>query len=462
MKNKGTWGLFLIVLALAIYAYFGEYKKSIDEQKNKEIETTLIQAKADQINTLTLQTSREQIILSRSTDGWSLESPIKDSADNEAVDEFVGSLTSEKYNDVVKEGEGIVWAEYGLDKPEGSITIKAQDGKESKISVSAKKNFEGNAFIRIEGENRVLVANSNWSTHIQKTAFDFRQKKILRQQASSIDSLQIKNRNGSVSLAMKDGKWIVPTQEKQLLDQNKIRDMLTALNETKAIQIVADSKPSETDLKKYNLDRPDVAITAQIKDKNWNLEIAKDKAGLVYAHTSEPQLLMKLDISAIDKFNQVSADSIRDRNFPFAWKSKAEIHFVEIQDPLKNSSYQFEKGTWKLIPENKEVEVQQDQFKAFFEKTQKLQADRFLSASATFKPDRHLRLKDSEGKIVLQMDWTPPQKMKKADKEINAHLVKTNLSDELMAVDETSIQQLGIVQLSQVKKKAESSTEPKK
>ena len=56
MKFKGTWVLFLVVLLLGAYAYFGEYKQEIDEQKKKEEETSLVTSKVDQISSIGLVT----------------------------------------------------------------------------------------------------------------------------------------------------------------------------------------------------------------------------------------------------------------------------------------------------------------------------------------------------------------------------------------------------------------------
>ncbi|MBL7670506.1 MAG: DUF4340 domain-containing protein [Bdellovibrionaceae bacterium] len=420
MKFKSTWILFLLVLLLGSYAYFGEYKKELDDQKKKEEETTLVNSKVDQISSLILLTAKEKIILARGPEGWKLEEPVKDWAESETVDSFVNGLVEEKYLEVAKEGDGINWADYGLDRPEAKLTLKSQGGQETLIEISGKKNFEGNALLRLNSQNKVLIANSSWIDRSTKAAFEFRQKNLLRPKAASIDKVTLKSAKNFVSLENKDGQWVLTGAPKKVLDQNKVRALVTSFNETKAVEILSEAKLSAADLKKYSLDRPQIEIEVDMKGKIWKGQISQDSAKLVYALTTEPQMLLKLDAAAFDKFQRVSVFNLRDHTIPFQ-VPQGDIKSLELLEGLKKT------------------EVPSDQIQDLVEKVRKTQVEGFVESAPNFKPASSLSLKDGSGKELFRLDWMAAKKTKIDGVEKNVNLARSSLSDEFLALSEGAI-----------------------
>lgn len=438
MKFKSTWILFLIVLLLASYAYFGEYKKDQEDQAKKEIETTLIKDKIDQINSLVLKTAKEKIEIIRSPDGWKLESPVKDWAESDTVDAFLNGLVTEKSLEVAKEGEGINWIDFGLEKPEAQMILKSQAGNETTIDISSKKNFEGNSILRLNGKNQVLVASSTWNTRATKTGFEFRQKNFLRTKASSIDKLKVKSNEGQIQIESKDGKWVLLGAPMRLLDQNKVREILASLNDSKAQEILVDSQPTSADLKKFSLDKPHIEIEIDLKGKIWKGQIAQNKEKMIYAVISEPPMLMKLDVGTFEKFQKISPFLLSDHSSPFQWP-KGDIKSIEFSGTLKKSRFEFDGALWKVVGDEKASTISPDQVKDFFEKIKKIQVQSFEPMAKNFKSENFIALKDTEGKEVFRLEWAAAKKFKIAGIERTLHLGKTNLSDELFTMEESSV-----------------------
>ena len=97
MKNRGSWILFLVVVLLSLYAYFGEYKGKETEKIAKEQKALILKdIKQDQINTIEINNLEQKISLSKNTEGWVLLSPTSDSADNAEIDSWLKQLVEEK------------------------------------------------------------------------------------------------------------------------------------------------------------------------------------------------------------------------------------------------------------------------------------------------------------------------------------------------------------------------------
>jgi hypothetical protein len=146
----------------------------------------------------------------------------------------------------------------------------------------------------------------------------------------------VKSAKNSVSLENKDGQWVLTGAPKKVLDQNKVRALVTSFNETKAVEILSEAKLSAADLKKYSLDHPQIEIEVDMKGKIWKGQISQDKAKLVYALTTEPQMLMKLDAAAFDKFQRVSVFDLRDHTIPFQ-VPQGDIKSLEFLEGLKKT-----------------------------------------------------------------------------------------------------------------------------
>src|SRR5690348_6889968 len=104
MKLKGRTILVLCLLLFGGYALYDFQQDKKKEEINME-EVRLLTVNFEQINFVEVQKDDSKIVLERSVDGWNLTSPIKDLADNSAVDDFIKNTVPERVIEVAKEGE---------------------------------------------------------------------------------------------------------------------------------------------------------------------------------------------------------------------------------------------------------------------------------------------------------------------------------------------------------------------
>lgn len=305
MKLKGRTILVLCLLLFGGYAFYDFQQDKKKEEKTME-EVRLLTVNFEQVNHVEIQKGESTIVLDRTVDGWELTAPLKDLADSSVVDDFIKNTVPERVIEVAKEGEGIDWAMYGLDKPLATITFKTSANTQNVFEVSEKRNFEENVFARRDKENKVLVVNSVWQTRANKTVLDFRDRRFLRNKIASVDEVKLKNAKGLLEIKRVDGQWIIPGKKDIKLDQNKVREVLTAIADARASEILEGNTKS-TGLK--NLFTMDLTLA----DKKWKAEVAQAKDKMIFANVSEPQFQLKMEAGALDRFINMMVEDLKEQ-----------------------------------------------------------------------------------------------------------------------------------------------------
>lgn len=302
MKLKGRSLLVIALLIFGGYAVFDFLKEK--KRENEFIDQAkLMTINKDQIDSVIIEKGSEKITLKRNIQGWSLETPLKDFADNDVVEDFIKSMASEKINDVAKEGSDIDWSLFGLDKPMGRIQISNSAGQKWSIEVSEKRNFEENPFVRRNSEQKVLIVNQKWQQRLQNTAMDFRERHVLRHKMGAIDSFKLSKPHEKLEFILKDGKWSVSTFQDIPLDQNKVRELLQTLADAKAAEYMNSAIPGLKSL---------VTIELKMADKIWVAELVQAQDFKIYAKVSNPKFYLKLEPGALDKWVQLKIDDLKE------------------------------------------------------------------------------------------------------------------------------------------------------
>lgn len=300
MKLKGRT---ILVLALLVFGGYAIYEYLHD--KNIEVKTAeesrILTVNADQVDSIMIEKGSQHIALKRSVEGWSLEEPLKDLADNTAVEDFIKNINSEKIIEVANSGSEINWSMYGLDQPLGRVTLKTTSGAKNTFSISTKKNFEENTFARRDSELRVLVLNSVWQNRVNKNAIDFRDRRVLRHRIASVDFFRIKNKDAEFDLSLNENLWQSSGAKKISLDQNKVRDVLQSLVNAKAEEYV-DTMPAL---------KPLFTLELKLADKVWKMEVGQAQNLKIYANVSDSQLKMKLEPGSLDKFIKLRLEDLK-------------------------------------------------------------------------------------------------------------------------------------------------------
>lgn len=127
-QNRGVLILVAVLAAAGGFLAWDLWSEKTKETR-KLSETRLFPFEADQVNEFTIEKGTSKVRIVRTVDGWKLEEPVQDWADNAFTGDFVERLVKERYLEVAAEGESVDWKIYGLEAPAGKITVKRQTGE---------------------------------------------------------------------------------------------------------------------------------------------------------------------------------------------------------------------------------------------------------------------------------------------------------------------------------------------
>src|SRR5438477_8940257 len=104
MSFRTTLIVAAILIALGLWAYFGEYKGSEKKEKQEQAKKTLFQIKKEDISEIRIDGLEQPVDLVPSTkDSWKMVSPIAGKADDATVDRIIGDFGDFKYRDIISE-----------------------------------------------------------------------------------------------------------------------------------------------------------------------------------------------------------------------------------------------------------------------------------------------------------------------------------------------------------------------
>lgn len=433
MKNKKFLGFVAIAIAVVGLAIY-DYQSTHIQEKKKQEESYLLGMEADQIAKLTLKTKTEEIELHKDKEGWKLVRPIQELADPKATNDFLEGIASERSMDVAVEKENIEWASFGLDQPLGVISLTNNSGKEVVFTVGSSKNFQGDAFVRRNQENKVFVASSTWFPKFEKRAFDFRDKRLMKLPNAGAEQILMIRNQDQYKLEKKENGWVLAGQPGWKLDQNKVRELLMMLNQTEALEYIAEGDAKKQELRKWGLLSPRLKIQVHLQGgKVWEASFATggDKVHRVWTKASEQ--VMKISPTDSDKFYQMTADSFRDRSEPFDFE-RSKVKEIEIKLG-KNSQH----------------------FKASDEKAQELVKRLNHLQVADFKEfpknslEQEILLKDEKGEL-FKVQWGQLQSISINGTKTSVFPAKTSLYPKTFALMESDITSLKLDELMKTEK----------
>ncbi|OFZ29034.1 MAG: hypothetical protein A2622_13150 [Bdellovibrionales bacterium RIFCSPHIGHO2_01_FULL_40_29] len=456
MKFKTTAILAIITLGFGIGIYFFEYQKEINDTIEKEKATRIVDLEKDQINFIEIQKGQNKYVLQKSVEGWSILEPVQDSADNDQVEQLLEKLTSEKYLTIAKETNDpslLKLAEFGLETPYVTFNLKNNLGKSRRIFLGSQKNFEGHSFVRVESENRVLVASPVWHTQADQNLMTYREKRLYRSNLGAIEKVKIRSLRGEFELQKNNGKWMAPMYPMIILDQNKVREKLKQIAEATIRDYLTDGEPSRSLLIEKKLAEAPIRIQFHTPQSDWSVIINQhEQENAVYAMTDRPTNLLRLDNAKWEIFGNLDLDSLRDRAsaFEFPMNEVSKIHFKD-----QGRDYQFvkENNIWTSVqpaPENHEFSAVE--LVKLLSRIHDLEISDFLDlefknqSTRVFSGKSMIILKSDSDNLILQINWGPDLKLKKNGVEKDYYYARTSKASDIFAFEKSVISTVDLKQ----------------
>lgn len=168
MKWRNTIILIVIFALLGGYVYFFEIRKGESEVETESDERTIFDLPREEVVGLVVQSEEGTTRLTKEGDQpWQMEEPTQEEADDERVDNMVFRITRLKASRVLTETMGEL-ADYGLDKPQITATVKLKDDNEEVLLVGDETPNKAKHYIQKKGDPSVYLVVTNFANDLKR------------------------------------------------------------------------------------------------------------------------------------------------------------------------------------------------------------------------------------------------------------------------------------------------------
>ncbi len=287
---KGLWStLALVVVAagLGAYIYFVDA-----ERPETELKAKVFSVAADDIEELRVTAKGDTSVLKKIDGKWMLVEPVATDADQNEVTALVGGLTSLEITREV-DPKAANLAEYGLTAPKSDISFTAKGGVTGRVRLG-DQTPAGSDLYAVQGDDaRVFLVATFVETSLARSAFELRDKRVLRFERDQADGLEITaDGRVPVTFTRANSDWRVTAPVNARGDYGAIEGLLTRLSTTMMSGI---ETTDLTDLKKYGLDQPSSSIVIKAGSTTATLAVGTSVEGKAYARDMARPMVFTVD-----------------------------------------------------------------------------------------------------------------------------------------------------------------------
>src|SRR5215211_2133836 len=244
MKSRTTLLLLVIAVALGVWVKYFESKRPNTEEAKRRA-GQMIEFERDTLDGIRITNGDDRIELRRAENRWRLEAPIKDQADQAAIDNLISDLESWAKDETIPakeiEADKSKLAEYDLVKPKLSLKLM---GKEAPPEILFGKDaaLEGRMYVRFENGKDTFLVRNTIKNDISKKAEEFRDRKLTDLTTGQVQRILLKTSAGEMELQKQADAWEIIKPLRTRGDSQKINDLIAQVTSARIQQFVADDR----------------------------------------------------------------------------------------------------------------------------------------------------------------------------------------------------------------------------
>jgi len=366
MKLRNVLIYLLVLVAIATYVYVVEVRQKAREKAAKEKADKIMHLRKDEITHVLLQSAEKGKVELKKVGGkWVLTAPVKAKADEPPLETLLHTATLRKREKLIKEKD-VNWAEYGLDKPQFTISLGAKD-KQTTVRFGATNPAGTSYYVRVDDSPALLLVADTLKNGLDKSAFDLRDKTVVAMAPADIDRVSI-TRGGKKTEFERDGaeNWRMTKPQAIKLKKSLVEANLRALTNLQAKDIIDDPKNNGD---AYGLEKPELTVVLSGKRLEKTLLLGKSLEPEKkdqrftpdrYAGIRGNDTVYVIEGRAVKSLKS-EPDELRDRSL-FTFKpndiEKMEIHYRGKEWVLSRSKEKEKDKGWILEkPEKRKMDT---------------------------------------------------------------------------------------------------------
>jgi hypothetical protein len=280
MRGLTSTIVLVVVLAgLVGYIYFVDAKRPDSGAPARAKAFSTVQP--DAIEELQIKSADgERSRLRKADKGWQLVEPNTADADASELSSLTSSLTGLEVQRVVDENPSDL-KQYGLNPPRVEVGFRLKGDKDfRRLEIGEKTPTGGDLYARKPDDKKVFLISSYLDSTFNRTAFDLRDKAILKFDRDKVDGIEIVKGPTTVQFVRKDMDWKIVKPVAARADHGAVETLVTRLSSGQMKKLV---EVDAADLKQYGLDRPAVTATVSTRSARASLAIGKTEKDVAYA-----------------------------------------------------------------------------------------------------------------------------------------------------------------------------------
>ena len=394
----------IVLAAVGGYAWYISKKGDTPDSTSKQ-EKVFAGVQPDKIDELRVSTvDGEQTALKKDNGAWQVTAPIAAKADESEVNGITAALGSVEITRVVDENPASL-TDYGLSNPKVVVDFKAAGDKDfKKLIIGDKAPAGGDLFAKRNDEKRVFLIPAYQETTFDKKPFDLRDKVVLKFDRDKVDGIAV-NAGGKTLTFAKDGSdWKIKKPIDTKADFGTVEGLIGKV-QTVQMKSMAAEQPTDADLKKYGLDKPEATIDLDAGSSKATLIVGgKADDNTVYARDASKPAAVTIDKSLVDDLKK-GADDYRVKDlFQFRAYNAGHVEITRgdqkiVFDRVKAASDK-DQDKWHRASPNP-ADVDRDKVDALLAKIANMRATSFVESTAKTgldKPAMTVYVKFDDGK----------------------------------------------------------------
>ncbi|WP_456440349.1 DUF4340 domain-containing protein [Caldithrix abyssi] len=317
---RNTIILAVIAIALAAYVYFVEIKGGEQKKKEKEIAEKLFNVKKDSIDHIIIEKNGTTFEFVKKDDVWQIVRPIQTLADESPINSVLYSLSNTKKIRTFK-AEGKDLATYGLGAQCIKVVFSGKGVAEQWVKIGDRTPVGANVFVTKDDSIVAIVASSIKNT-MDKSLFDWRDKKAIHFKKDQIKEFTLKNRYGKFHFVKEGNNWKLTEPVEARGDNGNINSILNKL-EFGRIKSVAAETPEH--LSEYGLTAPAIRIElfSGMEKAKLGVSFSRLKGNRAYGKDDSRPHIFEVDSFFVKPFKKKLYD-LRDKYIAKFNRNKAQ------------------------------------------------------------------------------------------------------------------------------------------
>jgi hypothetical protein len=314
MKFRNT--IILVLLAVGVYCYMRFYESTQPTTTEAEELSTHVAPNLDKdaIDGITITNNETKIHLTKVDSQWQMDEPVKDRADDAAVQQLLEAVDGLVKDTTIKpDGDKSDVRDYGVTKPNVTLELSGS-GAPPEILFGKDTAIEGKEYLRLADSSDVYVVSTDLRTQVTKPVDGYREHRLTDVAATQVTGFDITTAAGEIEMTKDHDHWTINRPIKARGDDARISDAVAFVLNTRIDSFVTSDQAGAASTA-LNDAAGTISITAEGVDKPVELELSKpfDSAGRVYAKLSTRDASFILPGTLKNILGATPAD-VRDRH----------------------------------------------------------------------------------------------------------------------------------------------------